>query len=201
MTTDEFWALIAHIDRDRLRGGEAHDEAALRPLVQGLTALERSGLQSFQDHLAQALYDIDGPAHADAAGIAGSSDDSFLYVRCFVVAMGRDVYQRTLHDPGQMPGQECESLLYAARSAWQAQTGEDVHFETEVSFESGSNPLWSQASPPTELDYAAHLRRDAQETRAMAEKIDDPVTKKDMLQIAVNYERMAEQLEKKISGG
>src|SRR5215510_8383217 len=121
MTIDDFWKLIGHIDRHALRMGEGYDDVALRPLIDALTRLDRSELQSFQDHLAQALYDLDGRAYFDASADAAGSDDSFLYVRCFVVAMGRDVYQRTLRDPAQMPNtieHWCESLLYAAQLAW-----------------------------------------------------------------------------------
>jgi hypothetical protein len=161
--------------------------------------LKKADLQSFQDHLAPALYDIDGPSYAGATGSAGGSDDSFLYVRCFVVAMGQDVYQRTLHDPGLKPNtidQWCEPLLYAARSAWQEQTGEEVDFDTNVSFESGSNaalrPSEIKVRQSTTLD-AEYLRREAQELRTRADKVNDPVYKKDLLQFAANYERMAER--------
>lgn len=148
MTVDGFWKLIAHVDRGLLQRGEGYDEAAVRPLVEALTALEKADLQSFQDHLAQVLYDLDGRAYFDASLDAAGSDDSFLYVRCFVVAMGRDTYERTLRDPGLMPktiDQWCEPLLYAARLAWQQKTGEELDYETKVSFESGSNEaLWRE---------------------------------------------------------
>jgi Protein of unknown function (DUF4240) len=150
MTIDDFWKLIEHIDRDALLMGEGYDDVALRPLIDALARLDKSELQSFQDLLAQALYDLDGRAYFDASSDAAGTDDSFLYVRCFVVAMGRDVYQRTLSDPAQMPNtieRWCEPLLYAARLAWKEQTQEDLDFDTKISFESGSNTsLW----PPDE---------------------------------------------------
>jgi len=146
MTIDDFWKLIAHVDRALLKKGEEYDEAAIHPLVQALAALEKEDLQSFQDHLAQVLYDLDGRKYFDACIDAAGSDDSFLYVRCFVVAMGQDTYKSTLSNPRRMPKTTekwCEPLLYAAQSAWQQKTGEEVDFETKLSFESGSNPtLW-----------------------------------------------------------
>ena len=89
MTVDGFWKLIARVDRTFLHRGEGYDEAAIRPLVDALAALEKADLQSFQDHLAQVLYDLDGRAYFDASIDAAGTDDSFLYVRCFVVAMGK----------------------------------------------------------------------------------------------------------------
>lgn len=205
MTVDGFWKLIARVDRTPLHRGEGYDEAAIRPLVDALAALEKADLQSFQDHLAQVLYDLDGRAYFDASIDAAGTDDSFLYVRCFVAAMGQDTHKRTLRDPGQMPktiGQWCEPLLYAARSAWQQKTGEEVDFDTKISFESGSNAaLW----PPEKnrdwrqeaMDNIKRWRRDAQELRARAPGDE---YEKDLLQLAENSERMADQLEKKLRG-
>jgi len=205
VTVDDFWKLIARVDRTVLKKGEEYDEAAIRPLVDALAALEKPDLESFQDHLAQALYDLDGRAYFDASVDAAGSDDSFLYVRCFVVAMGLDAYKRTLLKPRLMPktdGQWCEPLLYAAQSAWQRKTGEEVDFETKVSFESGSNEaLWA---PEKESDWREEaqaeikrLRRQAKQARARAPGDE---YEKDWLQIAENYERMAEELEKKLRG-
>jgi hypothetical protein len=142
VTVEDFWKLIARVDRTLLKKGEGYDEAAIRPLVDALAAFKKAELQSFQDHLAQALYDLDGRAYFDASVDAAGSDDSFLYVRCFVVAMGQDTYKNTLLKPRLMPktdGKWCEPLLYAAQSAWQQKTGEEVDFEMQISFESGSN--------------------------------------------------------------
>jgi hypothetical protein len=203
VTIDDFWKLVARVDRTCLKKGEGHDEAAIRPLVDALAALEKADLQSFQDHLAQALHDLDGRAYFDAS--AEQSDDSFLYVRCFVVAMGQNTYKRTLLKPRLMPKRDCqwcEPLLYAAQSAWKKRTGEEVHFETKVSFESGSNEaLWP---PEKERDWREEakaeikwLRREAKKIRARAPKEE---FKDDWLKIAANNERMAEKLEQKLRG-
>jgi hypothetical protein len=87
MTQDDFWRLIGYVDRDVLQRGEGYDEAALQPLIRALTVLDKAELESFQDHLAQALHGLDGPQYYDASGDVG--DDGFLYARCFVVAMRR----------------------------------------------------------------------------------------------------------------
>ena len=145
MTVDDFWTLIEQVDRGSLQSGEVHDEAAIEPLIDALSAVDKPELQSFQEHLAQTLYGLDGRRYMDASGVS-SSGDSFLYARCFVVAMGRDVYERTLSDPDLMPktvDHWCEPLLYAATGAWEKRTGEQLDFDTVVSFETGSNTsLW-----------------------------------------------------------
>jgi hypothetical protein len=145
MTEDEFWELIERIDRKAL--GEGYEHEAILPLGGALAALEKPELQSFEEHLAQALFDLDGRKYADESGRSGSSDDGFLYARCFVVAMGRDVYQQTLTNPGLMPkalDEWCEPLLYVAGNAWAKRTGEEeVYFDTAVNYETGSNTaLW-----------------------------------------------------------
>jgi hypothetical protein len=146
MTIEDFWKLIDTIDRLKLQSGEGYDQAAIDPLIATLATLSRSELESFQDHLAQALYDLDTQERADASE---GSDDSFLYSRCYVVAMGRETYQRTLRDPASMPNSLdawCEPLLYAASVACVRQTGEELHYITKVSFETGSNvSRWRKA--------------------------------------------------------
>lgn len=64
-------------------------------------ALEKKELQFFHKHLAQALYDLDSRVYYDPADDIG--DDGFLYARCFVIATGREVYQRTLSNLNLMP--------------------------------------------------------------------------------------------------
>jgi hypothetical protein len=205
VTVDDFWKLIAQVDHRLLHRGDGYDEAALRPLIDALAVLEKPELQSFQDHLAQALYGLDGRAYFDASADAAGTDDSFLHVRCFVVAMGQETYQRTLRDPRLMPktiGQWCEPLLYAAQSAWRQETGKDVDFDTKVSFESGSNgALWSAEKDndwrQDARDDIKRWRRAAREMRARAR---GDAHQKDWLQLAENNERMAEELEKKLRG-
>jgi hypothetical protein len=203
MTVDDFWKLIARVDRSLLKKGGEYDEAAIGPLVEALAALEKVELQSFQDHLAQALFDLDGRAYFEASAEAAGTDDSFLYVRCFVVAMGEDTYKRTLSKPRLMPkrdDQSCEDLLYAAQWAWQHKTGEEVDFETKVTFESGSNEaLWP---PEKERDWREEakaeikkLRRDAKKARARAVGHEYA---EDWLKFAENDEREAERLERKL---
>jgi Protein of unknown function (DUF4240) len=144
MRVDDFWKLIDEVDRIALQNGEGYEDKAVEPLIRALTALDKEELQSFQEHLAQALYGLDGRVYYDAAGDIG--DDGFLYARCFVVATGREAYNRMLTNPDLMPkglAHWCEPLLYVASSAWEKRTGETLDFDAKVSFETGSNAsLW-----------------------------------------------------------
>jgi hypothetical protein len=143
MDQPTFWNLIGGIDQATLLRGD--DEAAVEPLIEALAEFDESEIKSFQDTLAQCLYDLDGRAYADQAGESGKSDDGFLYARCYVVARGEKFYNGVKADPSRMPGsldQSCESLLYAAQQAWAAATGRDEEawdHLTPVSYETGSN--------------------------------------------------------------
>jgi hypothetical protein len=147
MTLAEFWKLIELLDREALaRGDEDTSVTALTAALEGRDVAE---LESFSEHLAQVLFDIDGKVYADNAGASGQSDDGFLYSRCFVVAQGEAHYNRVKASPNAMSPSAndwCESLLYVAKNAWASRTGNDPSdwsFETVVSYESGSNEqLW-----------------------------------------------------------
>lgn len=147
MTREDFWRHIAHIDRSALLEGD--EDSAIAPLESHLITLEPSELESFEEHLSQCLYALDGQAFADESGESGDSDDAFLYARCFVVAQGRQHFEATLRDPSLMPKTLdgwCEALLYPHRRAWASITGTDESewaFDASVSYESGSNEqLW-----------------------------------------------------------
>ena len=64
--------MIADVNRGLLQKGEGYCDAAIRPLIDALAALTKAELQSFQDHLAQRLYDIDGPHSLTRRDLPGS---------------------------------------------------------------------------------------------------------------------------------
>jgi hypothetical protein len=140
-----FWSLIDKLDW----GQEDDDDAVVEPLVRALALLPDAEIGSFQETLAQKLYDLDGRAWARASGDEiwfGEPDrlsvDSFLYARCAVVARGQDAYGAVRADPTQMPkNAEFESLLYVAATAYERKTGlewDDLD-DTDVSYETFSN--------------------------------------------------------------
>src|SRR5690349_19741542 len=141
MTSDRFWSIVDLIDKPALERG--NEREAVAPVVLALTELPIPELESFDEHLAQTLYAIDGESYADNAGDSGRSDDGFLYIRCYVVARGQKYYSQVAANPAAMPRaieQWCETLLYAARNAWAVKTGRDPEewdFEPSISYESG----------------------------------------------------------------
>jgi hypothetical protein len=54
---------------------------------------------------------------------------------------------------------------------------------------------------PTLLNDPAHWRRRAQETRRIADQLDDPIAKQAMLDIAQHYEQIAAIAEKRPVAG
>jgi hypothetical protein len=140
-----FWDLIAKLDwRD-----EEDDDAIVEPLVRALALLPDAEIGSFQEILAQKMYDLDGRAWARESGDEvwfGDPDrvsvDGFLYVRGAVVARGRETYDAIRANPRDMPTYAgFEALLYVAATAYERKTGlewEDLD-DTEVSYETFSN--------------------------------------------------------------
>jgi len=143
MDRNEFWEIINLINQDALE--ECDDEEAVEPIVSALAASSENKIDQFQEHLSQVLYAIDGQKWIDEAGKSSGSGDGFLYLRCYVVAKGKEFYSKVLNKPSLMPkslDQWAESLLYVASQAWAELTGndeEDYDRESSVSYESFSN--------------------------------------------------------------
>ena len=144
---------IATIDGDAIRDGD--EDAALSPLLQTLSERSDVELAGFAEQLAQVLFQRGGQVYADCAGDSGNSDDGFLYARCYVVALGRDHYERVVASPSEMPEsleEWCEGLRYVPQRAWAALTGNQEEawpHRTSVSDESGSNRALWPSEPPS----------------------------------------------------
>ena len=160
------WALIAVLGVSETELPDSTDEekqALVAPLIDALAALPESEIEDFDDLLAQKLYAIDSEAHWKTYG--SGSQDGFLYGRCWVVARGRDYFEKVASDPEAMPrfvakdleeamqdesfsfeelrkwpSADLEPLLYAAAYAWEAKTGAEYPGGNRtVSIETGSN--------------------------------------------------------------
>lgn len=131
LTEVDFWSLVACVDAD---GDD------VEPLVQALAKRSAADIREFQEQLAHALYRLDTRDFAEHAGDAGTSDDAFLYARCYVVGRGKELYEQVLANPDRFPRDgELESLLGAAPEAFLRRTKEDYEEETHYSYETGSN--------------------------------------------------------------
>ncbi|MDR3616026.1 MAG: DUF4240 domain-containing protein [Candidatus Obscuribacterales bacterium] len=142
MKLDEFWAAIDLVDANAL--AEEDEESAVQPVIKHLKRLSADKIKSFHNHMSNALYALDTEEHYKAA-TQPHSDDGFLYLRCYVLAMGRNCYHEVLANPSQMPKDfsSCEYLLNVAAEAWAEVTKDDpLNFDSqfaEKSYETGSN--------------------------------------------------------------
>lgn len=146
MDATQFWHVIGTFDWSQ----EGDDEAVIAPAVAALADRSEEEIQAFSDLLAGFLYALDTREHA-RYGFLGEADpdngddyisaDAFLYLRCVVVANGREFYEAVLADPTRMPkgDLEFESLLSVDSEAYLAKTGEDYDYLAEPSYESFSN--------------------------------------------------------------
>ncbi|WP_165251495.1 DUF4240 domain-containing protein [Paludisphaera soli] len=128
------------------------DEARFWRIIDETCGAAREDPDSWPERLTDALRDLpadeivewDGRFHrllaraytVDLWGAAylingGASDDGFYYFRCWLIGMGRDVYEKALAEPDSLadvvePGVEYETETYdAARQAWLDVTGAD----------------------------------------------------------------------------
>ena len=105
-------------------------------------------IQQFAEILAEKLFNLDGFVYASNIGPDSYngedqffSNDYFLYVRCCVVANGKEYYESVLADPTQMPKEmDFEALLYLADEAYNKKMKtEEENLDTKLSFETFSN--------------------------------------------------------------
>jgi hypothetical protein len=107
MPESDFWVLI-----DLLQGKA--DDAGCERLRNALSSRKEAEIGGFEGLLDAALATLDTSDHRDPPmpGNEGSSieselpfsDDSFLYVRCDVVASGRDTWLHVANNPAAMVG-------------------------------------------------------------------------------------------------
>ncbi len=148
MNEQEFWQLIAKIDWKK-----KDDDKRLKPVVEALSRKSVEEIYEFDSVLAQKLHELDGQVYAenlapeDAYGSQEGyfSNDYFLYVRCCVVANGKDFFDKVKANPEQMPkGLDYEPLLYIGLEAFKRKTGKTddeffANWNPSISYETFSN--------------------------------------------------------------
>jgi hypothetical protein len=132
MDEQTFWDLVGALGLDP--AADAYER-----LTDTLSDYSADDIRDFADHLARALYALDTPAHYRAA-----AGDSFLGVRCAVVAAGRFAYRRVLESPATLAEYAQRShagcaLLPVPEQAYRTATRRSWEHRTPVSPETGSN--------------------------------------------------------------
>lgn len=136
---------------------QGNDNLVLEPLVQYLAKWPDEVIFTFEDKMAELLYQLDRQEIALRAYRAGSyfSDDDFLYARCVALVNGRAYYQKILDGRKKLnKDMEFEAVLYAPAKAWARKHKKDIseypHFPG-VSYETGSNQeYWNKETCWTE---------------------------------------------------
>lgn len=144
MDEEVFWEIINLFNWNKV----GDDDAVLRPAVRRLAAMQIEDIYRFDDILSEKLFKLDGIRYAENIGEASYkgegeffSVDTFLYIRCCVIANGKRFFERVLADPTKMPKDaDFEPLLYLARDAFNKKTkSDDYDHTTEFDFETFSN--------------------------------------------------------------
>jgi len=143
MDEEVFWQIISSFNWKKT----GDDDAVLKPALKKLVAMTIEDIKQFAEILATKLYELDGLVYASNIGPDSYkseneffSVDYFLYVRCCVVANGKDYYH-VLNNPKEMPKEmDFEALLYLADEAYNKKLKTEEEFiETKLSFETFSN--------------------------------------------------------------
>lgn len=144
MDEEVFWEIIKSFDWNKT----GDDDAVLRPAVKRLVTMTVEDIYLFADILSEKLFKLDGIVYASEIGdesYKGEGEhfsvDYFLYVRCCVVANGKDFFKHILGNPTQMPkDMDFEALLYLPAMAYNKKTkSEGYDYEPKFDFETFSN--------------------------------------------------------------
>lgn len=144
MDEEVFWEIISSFNWKKT----GNDDAVLRPALKKLISMTIDDIKQFAEILSAKLYELDGLIYASNIGpdsYKGEnkdfSTDYFLYVRCCVVANGKDFFNQVLTNPTNMPKEmDFEALLYLADEAYNKKMKTEGEFiETKLSLETFSN--------------------------------------------------------------
>jgi hypothetical protein len=133
MTDDTFWQIIATACRCDPSSAEEWDGRLTKELVK-FPADEIIAWDQRFERLAAKAYRIDLWAAAYLIN-GGASDDGFYYFRCWLIGMGKEVYEAAIANPDNLAtvaspkwfaeGIDAEAEIYAAaHRAWMQVTGQ-----------------------------------------------------------------------------
>lgn len=127
MNHEQFWRIIAESRPSR----DAHPEQCEPRLIELLKQLEADEIVAWNhifDQLAKDAYTVDHLAACNLIN-GGAGDDGFYYYRCWLIGMGREVYENAMASPDSLAdvvsgNDDSEAEIYAAaHTAWMAVTG------------------------------------------------------------------------------
>ncbi len=139
MNNDEFWGIIEQ-SRGGILPGIMDEEATERQQEKLATLLEALSPESVVSFDAAMREMHRQSNHWDLWGVAyiiggGCSDDAFEYFRRWLLAQGRETFERTVRDPESLvaiipAGDEnildAEGFFYVAGDVYEAKTGKDL---------------------------------------------------------------------------
>jgi len=137
-----FWEVINKIDWTK-----EDDEKRMILSINFLSKKKVSEIKQFQENLSYKLYQLDTKEHAKNIGKESYKNeethfsvDYFLYVRCCVIANGKEFFENTLNNPRKMPKDlDFEPLLYLAEQAYEKRMNKELEYETGCDYETFSN--------------------------------------------------------------
>ena len=138
-TDEQFWQIIQAFDWSKKEAQEI-----MAPAVDQLADMPVMNIYLFADKLSEKLFQLDTRAHGDAY-LANEGDDylsvdDFLYIRCAVVAEGKEYFEQVLANPAEFPDEiSFEQLLSLAKKAYEKKTGRKFEYYPATSYETYSN--------------------------------------------------------------
>jgi len=144
MNIDEFWNIVGSADKDTI--------------IRRLSKLSQQDIIDFECLLRERIIECDNYDLIAALKIisGGVSDDSYLYLRCWLIGKGRRIFESALRQAdsisdalGDAEVPDFEGLLYVATKAYEINTGkkEDSTFPRGVCLARGLD--YDFHAPPT----------------------------------------------------
>lgn len=170
MDTEAYWQLVDEARTRARKGAETAPDA--NDVADSLRAvLVERGTEAARE--ADAAYDelvatVHGPRLWGAAYLIGGgcSDDGFDYFLGWLVAQGREVFERAAQDPDSLADvvdedtvAECEDMLAAAWDAYEELTGEEFPEDDEADEDEDDDADDEPAAEPFwDFDDEAEMR-------------------------------------------
>ncbi|PQD95636.1 hypothetical protein CYL18_07005 [Pradoshia eiseniae] len=144
MKDETFWLIISLLNSDEKTG----EEDILEPAVNALAKMEIKDIKEFEEALANKLYLLDTMEHAKNIGKHSYKEeaqeffsaDLFLYIRCFIIAKGKENFDLTVENPQNISEvNSFEPLLSLASKAYTRKTGNEFAYISGYDYETFSN--------------------------------------------------------------